>query len=141
MQVAPTILLVDDNEHNCRMYKEMLSNDGYLVSTASDGVDAIHFYNMVHPDIDLVILDVDMPRVNGADCLRSMRELNHDLCCLAITAHIDHPCLTDMISQGISGILRKPFGSLELCKWAQRLAPKPVQLRSDSNYYPTDMYR
>ncbi len=128
MSERSSILLIDDNEHNRLLYQEMLKKHNFHVATACDGSDAVHFFTMVHPDIDLVILDVEMPGLNGSECLRAMRALNPEICCLAITAHIDHPSLADMIKQGISGILRKPFSSEELAGWVRRLlTPKQVE--------------
>jgi CheY-like chemotaxis protein len=116
-----TILLVDDEASNCLLLQRVLERERFHAVTACDGEDALLLYSLVHHDIDLVILDVDMPGKNGAECLETMRRINPDVCCLAITAHIDHPCLSRMLSLGISGILRKPFGNDELIKWTERL--------------------
>lgn len=134
----PCILLVDDNEANRLMYQEILRGHSYHVVTACDGAAAKDFYTMVHPDISLVLLDVDMPILDGSSCLRSMRSINPDLSCVAITAHIDHPKLDDMISQGISGILRKPFGRSELLKWVEKILPRPLVRNRNETDWPWD---
>ena len=132
------IFLVDDDESNRLMYQEILRQDGYHVVTACDGGAAVHFYNMVHPDIDLVVLDVDMPILDGGSCLRAMRAVNPDLACLAITGHIDHPNLNDMIAQGISGILRKPFSGEELKSWVSKVLPTKLVKQTMGDRRQTD---
>jgi len=71
-----TILLVDDNEIVLQTGKELLEDIGYQVLTADDGVSAIEVYLANQHDIDLLILDVVMPRLGGVDALQAIREIN-----------------------------------------------------------------
>ena len=136
MITKPCILLVDDDIANCLLYKEILEEAGYTVIALHDGAQAKDFCAMAHPDIDLVILDVEMPYLDGAQCLSEIRALNPELACLAVTAHIDHPQLDTMISHGISGILRKPFENTELIKWARKVLPTAqIKEEVDSDWH------
>ena len=117
-----SILLVEDNTVSRDIYTRMLSLlPHYHISTASDGADAVRLFKLAHANIDLVILDVDIPVLSGADTLRAMRVIEPHICCLAITAHIAPQHLDDMISQGISGLMRKPFRIDDLLAWTQKL--------------------
>lgn len=125
-----TILLLDDDAANCLLLQRLLEHHRFHAVSACKGEDALMLYRLVHPDVDLLVLDVDMPDMNGAECLEAMRQINPEVCCLAITGHIDHPGLDRMISLGISGILRKPFSSDEFIKWVERLMrPQLVEER------------
>jgi len=65
------ILLVDDDPVIIRIYRDSLANHGYNVGVASDGLEAVTSLRMVKPD--LIILDLMMPRLSGADVLRYLR--------------------------------------------------------------------
>lgn len=71
-----TILLVDDNEMVLQTGRELLEDIGYRVLTADDGLSAIEVYRAHPHDIDLLILDVVMPRMGGVDALQAIREIN-----------------------------------------------------------------
>src|SRR5438034_1221696 len=66
------ILVADDSPTVLALLKESLSEEGYDVDPASDGVEALeHLYRQIP---DLVLLDIEMPRMNGYQVLRLLRE-------------------------------------------------------------------
>ena len=66
------ILIVDDDQHIRRLYKEELEEDGYEVVVASSGTEAMEAFEREDPD--LVTLDILMPDVDGIKILRQMKE-------------------------------------------------------------------
>ena len=68
------ILLVDDEEGTQFLYREVLEEDGYEVYSALTGEDALQKLKIVSPD--LVILDINMPGMNGIEVLRKIKEKN-----------------------------------------------------------------
>ena len=116
-----TVLIVDDDEVNRRAYSEMLEISKFRVISAADGAEAVEVFDKHAHEIQLVILDVIMPRMNGHDALMAIREINPDCCCLMVTGYIDTELLTPIIESGISGILRKPFGMSELLGWVNKI--------------------
>lgn len=66
------ILLVDDEESIHLLYREELEEVGYEVHSALSGNEALNTLEIIKPD--LVILDINMPGINGIDTLRSMKE-------------------------------------------------------------------
>ncbi len=68
------ILLVDDEESIHLLYREELEEEGYEVHSALSGEEALEKLHIVTPD--LIILDINMPGINGIDALRQIKEKN-----------------------------------------------------------------
>ncbi|MFA7348507.1 MAG: response regulator [Desulfurivibrionaceae bacterium] len=68
------ILLVDDEDSIHLLYREELEEEGYEVHSALSGEEALTQLKIILPD--LVILDINMPGINGIDVLRQIKEMN-----------------------------------------------------------------
>ena len=66
------ILIIDDDVNICEMIKIYLENEGYEVKIAGDGVEGINFFKMYDPD--LVLLDIMLPKKDGKEVCREIRE-------------------------------------------------------------------
>ena len=78
-------ILVADDDKNTRLYLQaVLEAAGYTVSTACDGEDALDV--LEHEQIDLVVLDIMMPRMNGYEFTKTLRELQNNLPILMVSA-------------------------------------------------------
>lgn len=71
------ILLVDDEDSIHLLYREELEDEGYEVHSALSGEEALAQLKIIVPD--LVILDINMPGINGIDVLRQIKEMNSSL--------------------------------------------------------------
>ncbi len=71
------ILLVDDEDSIHLLYREELEDEGYEVHSALSGEEALAQLKVIMPD--LVILDINMPGINGIDALRQIKEMNPSL--------------------------------------------------------------
>jgi DNA-binding response OmpR family regulator len=71
------ILLVDDEESIQLLYREEFEDEGYMVDSARNGVEALAKFRENPPD--LVLLDINMPGMNGIEVLRQMKELRPSL--------------------------------------------------------------
>ena len=78
------ILVVDDDKNTRRLLRAVLEGDGYTVSTAENGKEALNQMDEVH--VDLVILDIMMPGMNGYELTKTLREAESDLPILMISA-------------------------------------------------------
>ncbi len=71
------ILLVDDEDSIHLLYREELEEEGYEIHSALSGEEALAQLKVIMPD--LVILDINMPGINGIDALRQIKEMNPSL--------------------------------------------------------------
>jgi CheY-like chemotaxis protein len=83
-----TILVVDDEKNIRLLYEEELKDEGYHVLTASNGLEALELIEK--QEIDLVLLDIKMPEMDGPEFLRQVRQFNTTLPIIISTAYGDH---------------------------------------------------
>jgi CheY-like chemotaxis protein len=69
---APTVLVADDNDDTRQMFQSLLSAKGYRVVEASDGEQAVEIIQ--HENPGLVLLDLELPRLNGLDVIHRLRK-------------------------------------------------------------------
>ena len=78
------ILIVDDNKHTRRLFKAVLENENYTAFTAENGIDALRVMDEEH--IDLVVLDIMMPKMDGYEFTKTLRENQNNLPILMVSA-------------------------------------------------------
>lgn len=106
------ILLIDDERDLVDAIKKVLEMNSYQVITGYDGEEAL--YLVMNNDVDLVILDVMMPKLDGISVVKAMRERNNHTPVLMLTAKamIDDKVLG--LDSGADDYLTKPFSIKEL---------------------------
>ena len=109
------VLAVDDEATNLRVLKSLLSGDGYEVLTASSGLEAIEIIKD-HHDLDLVLMDVMMPRMSGYEACRKIRKdySLYDLPLLILTVRNTPEDIAAGFEAGANDFVIKPFGAKEL---------------------------
>jgi PAS domain S-box-containing protein len=112
----PTILVVDDETMIRDLGRVVLDRAGFHVLTANDGVEAVEIFSQEHERIELVILDVTMPRMSGRDAFRRLLEIDPNARILFSTGYSDeHIAELD----GAIGLLSKPYRPHELLSAVQ----------------------
>ncbi len=113
---ADAVLVVDDNLLNRTLLQELLRLEGYRVYVAEDGAEAVDLFSTVH--MDLVLMDVMMPMMDGYAATRRIKELcaERDQYCpvLFVTAMTDEQSLVACIECGGDGFLVKPYNRVIL---------------------------
>ena len=106
------ILIVDDVDINVDILSDIFEDDYELV-TANDGVSAIGIIEENHKNLDMVLLDINMPNMNGMEVLRIMRDKNilSELPVLMITAENSTEAENDCLKLGATDFIRKPFSA------------------------------
>ena len=105
------ILVVDDEKLLVKGIKFNLENDGYEVLTGSDGVEAVETAS--REQVDLIILDCMMPRMDGLEACQRIREFS-DVPIMMLTAKADDMDKLMGFEHGCDDYLTKPFNILEL---------------------------
>ncbi len=85
---AKKILLVDDEEGIQLLYREEFEDEGFSVASAYNGEEALKLFKEDPPD--LVILDINMPGMNGIEVLRQMKEIKPDLPVILSSAYQEY---------------------------------------------------
>ena len=106
MPQAPRILLVDDEELNREYMSELLEENGYQVVTAEDGLDALS--KLRTDSFDLLITDLNMPRLDGLGLLRKVGEEGLAVTSLLITAYGSVEAAVEALKLGAADFLEKP---------------------------------
>ncbi len=121
-----TILLIEDEETIREVGRQMLSSLGYRVLTAGDGQQGIALYAARHSEIDLILLDVVMPRLNGPETFQQLRRINPQAKILLITGYSPEQVAAELLAQGALGIVQKPYERKELARAVrQALGSRP----------------
>ncbi|MUK62491.1 response regulator [Aliivibrio fischeri] len=104
------ILLVDDDIELTALLKDILSLEGYNVIEANNGIEGLA---AITDDLDLILLDIMMPKMNGMDMLRKLRETN-ETPVLMLTAKGEEIDRVIGLELGADDYLPKPFSDREL---------------------------
>lgn len=107
-----TILLVDDESQLREMLSDLLTEYGYTVLVAEDGQDAVHVYKNSRERIQLILMDVIMPRKDGIKACREILDLNQHALVVLMSAYSTESL--NCIKQ--TSFIQKPMTPLELLK-------------------------
>ncbi len=103
-----TILLVDDNEAVWDVLIESLQGLGYSVILAENGLDTVEIYKANPNEIDLVILDMIMPKMGGHSTFFQLKACDPDVNVLLISGYVSEKEVNDLLKEGAKGFLAKP---------------------------------
>lgn len=103
------ILVVDDQEVARKTLSAMLEHLGYSVVMASSGVEAIDYFSQNANRFDLVLLDVNMPIINGQETFEHLKDIRPDVSVIMMTGHAVSSLVSNAIESGILCVLQKPF--------------------------------
>ncbi len=104
-----TILIVDDQDQVRELAVHALQNCGYTVLEAENGLSGLALYRENAEEIDLVVLDVIMPKMGGRECFENMRKFDPNVKVLIITGYTVDGSAQDFLKEGAVGVMEKPF--------------------------------
>jgi len=110
--MAPTVLVVDDQESIRKSLKGILSDEGYRVDVASDGAEAMKRVEDETPDV--VLLDVWMPGADGIEVLQQLRKFRPELPVVLISGHGTIETAVRATKLGAYDFIEKPLGADKL---------------------------
>ncbi len=91
-----------------------LAHHGHCVVTAVDGIDALRKFRPRADEIDLVVLDVDMPHMDGLECLNQIRRIRPEMSVLVATGSRPEDGVLPVHLDERTHLLRKPFAVADL---------------------------
>lgn len=106
-----TLLIAEDNESNYFLFESILSNDYNLIH-AWDGREAIDLYKEHQPDI--IIMDINMPNVDGYEATREIRKMSESVPIIAVTAYAFASDKERIIENGFNSYVSKPVNARKL---------------------------
>jgi len=110
------ILVVDDEELVLKSVSRILKSLGYQVATFHDGATAVQYYRSHPQKIDLVILDMMMPKPNGKEIFLQLKQIDPQVKGLLFTGYSVDRDAREMFAQGLVGVVSKPFSREELAQ-------------------------
>jgi two-component system response regulator DegU len=130
--VSITVLIVDDHPLLRQGLKTLLELEGGItvVGQASNGSEAIRLAKQLQPDV--VLLDINMPGMNGVEVAKVLREQQPDLGILVLTIHDDETYVKEMIRSGAKGYLLKDAEPRQVVQAIKKVA-------AGESVYPTDL--
>src|SRR5437879_5241869 len=118
------ILIVDDQACLRNIMGIGLRQEGFEVWLAANGREAFDLYQCHHETIDVVLMDVCMPGLDGPETLAALQELNPQIRCCFISGSLDSCTAEELQNLGAAAVLQKPMHLTEvarvLCEQAKR---------------------
>lgn len=124
--MARCIAVADDDPDNRLLLQRLLDGNGYQVLLAKDGLEALEVAR--RPDVDLVLLDMMMPGLNGLEVLNRVKSEGRDVPIIMVTAVGDPEQVAQALQDGADDYVTKPFSPVVLlARVALRLRPIPAE--------------
>ncbi|KIW00739.1 uncharacterized protein PV09_07723 [Verruconis gallopava] len=121
------VLVVEDNLINQKVLVKQLKKYGCNVGVANDGIEALEFLEKTKycsledgRELSIILMDLEMPRMNGLDCVRRIRGMENDgkvdghIPVVAVTANVREEQISAALSSGMDDVIAKPFTISEL---------------------------
>jgi DNA-binding NarL/FixJ family response regulator len=114
--IKPDVIIVEDNLIFRQVLKSLISVEklARVIGEASNGLELLDLLLQLHPD--LILMDIDMPEMNGIDATQKALELYPDLKIIALTQYGEEEYYNKMVALGARGFILKSKGIWELEK-------------------------
>jgi CheY-like chemotaxis protein len=116
-----TILVAEDNDNNYLLFKSILQND-YQLYHAKDGVEAVEMFQLHQPD--LILMDINMPRMDGNEATREIRKISDTIPIVAVTAYAFASDKERIMENGFNEYVSKPINVKRLREVVKNMLEK-----------------
>jgi two-component system cell cycle sensor histidine kinase/response regulator CckA len=117
---SETILMVDDEPMLLDITQDILVSNGYQVHLAADGLAALECYRRHGGNIDLVLLDLNMPKMDGYQCLKELKRIDPNCKVVVATGYLTSQDLSELEEGDACGVIKKPYAISELLQNVRR---------------------
>lgn len=121
------ILVIEDDAEMLRLLQDVLVREGYLVSLARDGSEAL--VKLREEQYDFIILDNVMPGLKGMEILPGLKLMQPEAAVILITAFGDRETYHEAIGKGATAYLAKPFGMSVLIQMIRKALEQKAEAR------------
>ncbi|PKM78802.1 MAG: two-component system response regulator [Firmicutes bacterium HGW-Firmicutes-15] len=115
------ILIVDDQKGVRRLLEELFKKEGWDVQSAGDGREAIQKVEELMPGLDLILMDLKMPNINGLEATRIIMERNFHVPIIMMTAYGEIEVVKQALEAGARKCISKPFDIMVLRDMVNKL--------------------
>ena len=119
MSKKPNIIVAEDEEYNFALIKIIFEKEGMNILWAKNGEEAIDIF-INNDTIDLVLMDIKMPIMNGLDATRAIKKINSDVPVIAITAYALPEDRVTCLDAGCDEFITKPINRKNLLETAYK---------------------
>jgi DNA-binding NtrC family response regulator len=131
ISAPPTILIVDDDVDTCRNLADILTDLGYQVETAHNGLSALELVRQRHYDVAL--LDYKMPGMDGLTLYREIKKLRAGTVAIVVTAYAGNGTAEEALQAGAWQVLAKPVDFPKLLGLVNEVLGQPLVLIVDDD--------
>ena len=111
-----TVMVVDDEQIVRRSAKTMLERFGYSVVLAENGKEAVDLYRILADKIDVVLLDMTMPIMNGEQAFRELKTIRPDARVILSSGYNEGEAVRRFAGKGLAGFIQKPYSAATLAQ-------------------------
>lgn len=115
------VLLVDDEQSMRELGMELLEEEGYKVLTAGDGEEALNIYRQQANEIQLVILDLVMPKMDGGQAYLEMKKINPNIKAFFCTGYASDEVISNLLKDENLNALQKPLRSKDFLSMVRKV--------------------
>jgi CheY-like chemotaxis protein len=125
--VKKRIMVVDDEKMLLILTGEILRDAGYEVVTVQSGFECLDQVRFSGRPFDLVLLDLNMPLMDGEETFKRLRSLDPEMRVLLCTGYVQQEQLDHMLADGLCGFVPKPLGPREYLKSVRAVLEAPAE--------------
>jgi PAS domain S-box-containing protein len=124
------ILVVDDEKDVAEAAQAILEYLGYHVAVALNGREAVTFFKNPDSPVDVVLLDMVMTDMSGAECFAQLRTIRPDIKVILCTGYDRSHAVQDLLNQGVAGFIQKPYDLDELAQICTLVMKSGMQIET-----------
>jgi CheY-like chemotaxis protein len=114
MKKGSTVLIIDDENIHRLILKQVLENNGYVIYDATNGAEGLEVMRTLK--VDLAIVDLEMPVMDGMEFTKWVKEINPNFPVIIVTGHAAHFSPQDILAANVEAFIQKPIVTDELIR-------------------------
>ena len=111
------ILVIDDEPFLVDLAKKFLEMNGFIVNGFCNALEAVNWFEEHYREIDLVIMDMKMPAMNGTLCFEKLCAINSSVRVVVLSGYLQDDSVHSLLQKGAVKFFQKPLKYPDLVKW------------------------